>query len=157
VKKTILIGLGNPVLGDDGVGWRVVELVRERVEARGIETDCLAGGGLSVMERMVDFEVAVVVDAITTGQYPTGSVRTFELSELDNPFAGHLGSTHETNLLMALELGRSLKAVLPDKVLVVAIETPYVLDLSEELTPEITHSLSVAGNAVLAALVLVQD
>lgn len=151
-KRTILIGLGNPVLGDDGVGWRVAELAKPRLEGQNIDVDCLAGGGLSVMERLVDYDAAVVVDAITTGSYPSGSIRTFILDDLDNPFAGHLGSAHETNLLMALELGRSLNAHLPEQVWVVAIETPHVYDLSEELTPEITAVLPAAIDAVLAAI-----
>jgi hydrogenase maturation protease len=156
-KRTIVIGLGNPVLGDDGVGWRVAELISTRLEGQTIDVDCLAGGGLSVMERLVGYDAAVLVDAITTGTYPTGSIRTLKLAELENPFAGHLGSAHETNLLMALELGRLLNTHLPEIVWVVAVETPHVYELSEELSPEITDVLPAAVESVLTTLKTIQE
>jgi hydrogenase maturation protease len=160
VNKVIVIGLGNPVLGDDGVGWRVAELVRAwvdppdsgRVEGTGIDVDCLAGGGLSVMERLVGYDQAVMVDAINLGSAPVGSVQVVRLVDLPNPFAGHLGSAHETHLRMALELGRSLGAHLPEQVMVVAIESPYVYDFSEELTPLIEAAVPEAVEAVLKLL-----
>ena len=114
--KTIIIGLGNPILGDDGVGWRVVEALKERVEAQGVETDMLASGGIGLMERLVGYERAIIVDAIATGSFPTGSVRVFPLEALENSFAGHLGSAHESNLQTALQVGRDLGASLPDQV-----------------------------------------
>ena len=132
--KVIVIGLGNPVLGDDGVGWRVAELVKEQVNDQAIEVDFLAGGGLSVMERLVDYDTAVIIDAINMGDVPVGTVRVLKLTDLPNPFAGHLGSAHETSLFTAMQLGRSLGARLPEQVMIVAIESPYVYDFSEELT-----------------------
>ena len=51
--KTLMIGLGNPILGDDGVGWRVAEEVtRKTNRPADIEVDCVALGGLSLMERL---------------------------------------------------------------------------------------------------------
>jgi len=66
------------------------------------------------------------------------------LADLPNPFAGHFGSAHETSLITAMQLGRSLKVHLPERVMIVAIESPYVYDFSEELTPDIEAVLSEA-------------
>lgn len=82
--KTIIIGLGNPILGDDSVGWRVAELVRQFIERSGsphpdLEVDCLALGGISLMERMVGYDRAIIIDALTTQQKPVGVFSIFLL------------------------------------------------------------------------------
>ena len=149
--KTIVIGLGNPILGDDGAGWKVVEMLQNDLP-EDIEVDFLAGGGLSVMERLVGFDRAVIVDAMNTGRSPKGSITVFSLKDLPNPFLGHLGSAHETNLLTALEVGQSLGAHLPDQVTVVGIESPDVYDFAEYLSPEIGAAIPGAVKTVLEIL-----
>ncbi len=152
LPKTLLVGLGNPILGDDGVGWQVAERLSAGPLPPGVEVDRLASGGIGLMERLVGYRRAVVIDAIATGRFPIGSVHTFALEELQNPDAGHLGSPHETNLRTALELGRGLGAILPEQVLVVAIESPYVFDFSEELSPPVAASVEPAARLVLDLL-----
>ena len=125
--KTIVIGLGNPILGDDGAGWKVVDVLRTGLP-EGIEIDFLAGGGLSVMERLVGYDRAIIVDTLIPAQAPKEVFQIFSLESLPNPFLGHLGSAHETNLMTALAVGRSLGAYLPDRVTVVGIESPDVYD-----------------------------
>ena len=147
--KTIIIGLGNPILGDDGVGWRVVEELEGHTLAMGVETDQMASGGIGLMERLVGYERAIIVDAIATGSFPTGSVRIFPLEALENSFAGHLGSPHESNLQTALQVGRDLGASLPDQITIVAIESPYVYDFSNELSPDVAQAIPTAVQAVI--------
>ncbi len=77
-EKTLVIGLGNPILGDDGVGWVVAREVENRLRKsdnksdNNLEVDCLSLGGLSLMERMVGFQHVVLVDSLNTGQHPQG-------------------------------------------------------------------------------------
>ncbi len=113
----------------------------------------LAGGGLSLMERLVGYDRAILVDAIQGGKAP-GSVQVFPLEALENPSAGHLGSTHETNLLTALEIGRTLGAHLPPAgaVMVVAVEAQPVFEFSEELSPEVAKAVPEAVENVMNLL-----
>ena len=76
--KTLVVGLGNPVLTDDGVGWHVLERVRERLAGRAdIVFEPVCRGGLSLMETMVGYDRAVIVDAILTGA-PPGTIMRLE-------------------------------------------------------------------------------
>jgi hydrogenase maturation protease len=163
--KTLILGLGNPLLGDDGVGWKVAEAVKQQIadgrlawplgvaeRLSAIEVDCHSGGGLSLMERLVGYAEAIVIDAIHLGLQPTGAVACFSLEALPNPAAGHLGSAHETNLPTALQLGRALGAHLPRRVTIVAIESPNVYDFSECLTPPVAEAVPVAARRVLEIL-----
>lgn len=140
--KTLVVGLGNPILGDDGVGWRVAEQVerllpsffqRTELETE-VDVNCAALGGLSLMERLIGYQRAILIDSIGTGQHPIGTAYHFRLDDLYDPTAGHTTAAHDVSLVMALKIGRSLGAQLPDQIDVVAIESPYVYDFSEELT-----------------------
>jgi len=148
--KTLILGLGNPLLGDDGVGWRVAEAVRPQVTNPEVEVDCLAGGGLSLMERLIGYDRAILVDAMTTGRAPQGTVSCFDLEQLPDPTASHLTSVHETSLKTALRLGASLELALPQKVLVVAIESQQVYDFSEELSPPVMAAVPKAVQCIVA-------
>jgi len=151
---TLVIGLGNPILGDDGVGWRVVEDLRSRLGDRGaeVETDCASLGGLSLMERMLGYRRVILVDSMETGQVAVGGVRAFPLEALPDPSLGHSASAHDTSLLTALQAARAMGAEVPARVDVVAVEALPTYDFSEELSPPVAGAVPVATQAVLDLL-----
>jgi hydrogenase maturation protease len=163
--KTIVVGLGNPILGDDGIGWKVAEEVGRMIKAdaslhfsashpggsgEDIEVDRLSIGGLGLMERLVGYDYAILVDALAL-DYPPGSVHTFSLDELPSR-AGHAASAHDTSLQNALRLGRSMGAHLPDRVTVVGVTAQPVFDFGEELSPLVRASVGAAARTVLDLL-----
>ena len=160
--KTLVVGLGNPILGDDGVGWKVAEEVeksllpspigREDGGEGTVEVDCAALGGLSLMERLLGYERVVLVDSMETGHGPVGSVRTFPLASLPDPMAGHSASAHDTSLITALKTAESIGADIPKRVDVVAVEAQNVYDFSEELSPPVAAAVPEAVQAVLNIL-----
>ncbi len=151
--KTLIIGLGNPILGDDGVGWKVAEAVKTSIRDQlSVEVDCLSLGGLSLMERMLGYQRVILIDSMETGQSPEGSVKVFSLFALPNPMAGHTASTHDTSLLNALQTARELGADAPERISVVAIEAKNTHDFSEELSPAVSSSVPIAAQKVMKLL-----
>ena len=169
--KTLIVGLGNPILGDDGVGWKVAESVQEHLNTdsryhlpyrpidsktvqhfSAVEVDCLALGGLNLMERLLGYERVILVDSMETGQSPVGSVSVFPLASLQDPMAGHSASTHDTSLITALKTAEVIGADIPRQVDVVAIEAQNVYDFSEELSPPVAEAVPEAVQAVLDLL-----
>ena len=160
---TILIGLGNPIMGDDGVGWRVVQEIKTRlaekplplsqalIESRlAIETLCL--GGLSLMEHLVGYRRAVLVDAVETGQHEPGVLLNFSLDEIPDIYGSHLASAHDTSLQTAVTLGKSLGLPLPEEILVVGIEIQVSYEFSESLSPAVAAAIPGAANSVIDLL-----
>lgn len=145
----LVLGLGNPILGDDGVGWRIVEEVAASLNDPLIETDCLAVGGLSLMERLIGCRDAILVDAICTGSAPPGSLHRLNADGLPPAFAGYTRSIHDTGLPEALELGRSLNADLPRAIEIVAVEILPGIEFSESLTPPAAAAVPHARNTVM--------
>jgi hydrogenase maturation protease len=158
LPATLVVGLGNPILGDDGVGWRVVEALEARltdeVTRRGagdVELECLAVGGLSLMERLVGYDRVVLVDAVLGSDRP-GTVSVGSLAETACRLAGHLDSAHDVPLTEALSAGRALGAHLPDDITVVGVSVRRVDVFDEALSPEVGAALGVAVDDILALL-----
>jgi hydrogenase maturation protease len=148
--KTIIVGLGNPILGDDGVGWRVAEELLNRVVPDGeIQIECASLGGLSLMERLEGYERAILIDCIKTRNGGDGCVRIFPLDALPEADSGHSSSAHDTSLQTAVETGRHMGLELPKTITVVAVEATIVHDFSETLTPIVAIAVPVAIQAVL--------
>jgi len=150
--KTLVIGLGNPLLRDDSVGLRVVQQLRPLLNSYSdIEILEDYWGGLRLMERMVGFDRAIIIDAICTGAEPG----TIHLLSPDDIPTQHSASAHDVNLPTALQLGRISGAHLPDNeaILLVGVEAADIRTFDDErLTPEVEAGISLAVEAVLSAL-----
>ncbi len=150
--NTLILGLGNPILGDDGVGWRVAQELQRALGSTPYEIDCLSLGGLSLMERLVGYDRAILVDAIQTGAQPIGNVAVLPLAELSDPGMGHISAAHDTTLQTALRLGRDLGAHLPQQITIVGVETQAEFELSEQLSAEVQAAVPRAVEIVLSQL-----
>ena len=149
MMKTLVIGLGNPILGDDGVGWKVAEEVKRQLSCDApVDVNCLSLGGISLMEHLIGYDRAILIDAFALEE-PIGSILVLKLSDLPNYSAFHTTSTHDTSLQNAIELGRSMGAQLPEDVTVVGIATKHVYDFSEELSPPVAEAVPLATKFVL--------
>ncbi|HLF01326.1 MAG TPA: hydrogenase maturation protease [Anaerolineales bacterium] len=156
--NTLVIGLGNPILGDDGAGWRVVEKVQQQIDAAssearagavgGVDFDYCTLGGLSLMERLIGYDQAILVDAVVTGGQP-GAVTCIRLDDLPDYSTAHTTAVHDTSLQNALRVGRVMGAHLPETVWVVGIEAKSVYTFSEELTPVVAAAIPPAARSVL--------
>jgi hydrogenase maturation protease len=149
--KTLIIGLGNPLVTDDSVGLRVVEAIRPRLADRaGVEVAEDYWGGLRLMERMIGFDRAIVIDAIQTGATPG----TIHLLTPEGIPTQRSASAHDVNLSTALQFGRQAGAHLPanEHIQLVGIEAEDTLSFGEQCTPSVQAAIPRAVEAVLTAL-----
>jgi len=146
--RTLVLGLGNPILRDDAIGLRVAQAVATLLENRqDIEVGEDYHGGLRLMERMIGFDRAILVDAVISGARP-GTVHQFTPHDLPT---AHTSSSHDVTLPAALAVGYQAGAHLPaiDDVHIVAIEAQEVLTFGEDLTPEVEAAIPRAVDAIL--------
>lgn len=150
--KTVVIGLGNPILSDDGVGWRIAESVRQQMgSASPVDVTCLSTGGISLIEHLIGYERAILIDAFVSDLQP-GLITVARLEDLQNCSAFHITGAHDTSLQNAMKLGRLMGAKLPDEVTVVGISAKYVYDFSEELSPPVQEAIPKASQIVVDLL-----
>jgi hydrogenase maturation protease len=143
---TVVIGVGNPFRGDDGVGHRVVDGLVDRL---GPVRLCWSDGEPSrLIETWAGADLAVVVDAVVTGAAP-GAVLTVEAGVDELPTRSAT-SSHASGIGEAWALGRALGS-LPRRLVIVGVEAAEVAD-STELSDAVAAALPAATSAVLDAI-----
>ena len=100
-----VIGVGNPLRGDDGVGISVLEELRERGVGEELELIDGGTGGISLLHHLNRFRKVLMVDAIFFGG-KCGEIHLFQLSDLKDEAIRI--STHESGILDVLNLSKSL-------------------------------------------------
>ncbi len=151
--KTVVIGLGNPILTDDGVGIYAARML-ERVLPPGSGVDIveLAVGGLGLMEAMIGYDRVILIDAFWSPDGEPGRVLQFDAGHL--PDTLNSASAHDADLPTALRVGRSLGAPLPadDGIQIVAVQARDVLTFGQVPTPPVAAALPLAVSRVLDLL-----
>lgn len=119
-EAVVVIGVGNPDRGDDGVGPEVLARVEARLP-RGARPARLAGDDpAAIMEAWQGAGRAIVVDAMVSGAAP-GTVRRMEAAKAPLPADLELVSTHALGAAAAIELARALGR-LPASLVVYGVE-----------------------------------
>jgi hydrogenase maturation protease len=148
--KSLVLGLGNPILGDDGVGLGVVALVRAQLGPDpAVEIDEACCGGLRLMERLAGYDQAILVDAIHTGEFPAGAVLRLSADDIATQ---HSASVHDVNLATALQLGEMMGLKMPGDIRIIAVEAQNTLDFSEQYSPAVAAAVPQAVAAVIAEM-----
>jgi hydrogenase maturation protease len=152
--KTRIIGLGNTILTDDGVGIYAARELRKRLAAAGLEDSVdiveTETAGFGLMELLTGWERVILIDSIQFDDVEPGTVIQIDPQDLRTSL--RLRSVHEIDLPTVLALGRKLGLPMPEEVKIVAIQTEDALTLGESLTPTVRRGMNEAVNAVLKQL-----
>ncbi|QWR78801.1 hydrogenase maturation protease [Candidatus Magnetomonas plexicatena] len=150
--KTIIIGLGNPILCDDSVGPKAARLIRERLDSdRWAHVSVLEvyAGGIRLLDEISGYDRAIIIDSIVTGEAP-GTV--YKLTPESLSQTRNCGSSHDMTFPMALNMGQMLGMALPSQIHIWAIEAKNVNSFGEELSTEVEGALPGVVNDVLTSL-----
>ncbi len=154
--KTLILGLGNPYLTDDGVGVLVAEEVRLRLpEDAPIDIAEVSVGGLTLMETMIGYDRVILVDAYQRlyDRCP-GKVHRMSLEDLKSISpTQHSASPHDASLVTALETGQRMGLHLPRDITIFAIEVENVMEFSNQPTPSVAAVIPEVTAAVLAEVI----
>src|SRR5512136_1041452 len=149
--KTLVLGLGNPILSDDGVGIRVAHEVSNRLKDPQVTVSETSAAGLSLLDSIVGYDKVIIIDAIQTERGQAGQI--YRMKTEDFSLSKRLSSPHQVNLATALELGKMLGLAVPDKITVFAVEATDITNFSEKCTPEVEKAIPEVVRMVLEDLV----
>jgi len=134
----LIVGMGNPILSDDGVGFHVARRLGGLFPGATVETIPMIG--MDLLDRMAGHDALVVVDAVATGSSPVGTVSRLEL-----PGEGlHATSSHGPDLQILLSLGRSLGLGVPRSIVVYGMEIGTAVPYGRVLTRELRMQFNTA-------------
>lgn len=147
--KRIVVGIGNLLLQDDGVGVHVIRALEQRPLPSDVEL--LDGGtaGCDLLPFLTGAEKIIVVDAVQGGG-PPGAVYRLTPEDCGGPQADGAISLHDLGVLVVLHdlqllEGRSVPVV------IIGIE-PGQIDVGMELTPEVEARIPQVVNLIVREL-----
>jgi hydrogenase maturation protease len=149
--KTTIIGMGNTILCDDGVGIRVARILKDRLAGNpdyDVHETPLAG--MNLIPMLEGFERAIIVDAMETFDPVPGTLH--KLSLKDFAATMHITSPHGTNLYTAVELGRRCGLAMPEAITIYAIEIEDASTFSSSCTPVIEGKINDIADTILSQL-----
>jgi len=158
VSCTLVLGMGNPILSDDGVGLLVAERLRGAPLPDGVEVLQSEVAGLRLLELVRGFTRVIIIDALRSPaevERQPGEIVRYEAKDFKG---GHrYGSAHSIGLDTVLELGHKLGYDMPEEVTVFAIEALDVETFGEELSPPVAAAAERVLGMIVAELAAAAD
>jgi len=157
--RTLIFGLGNPILSDDGVGIRIAQELKSQLSVSGgrlsqtenrkpkTEIDIVEASiaGVSILDEIVGYDRLILIDSIKTEKGKPGDVYKMKLEDLSTESCGnvtsHLSSSHGTDFATTIELGKKLGYKIPEVVDIYAIEVENNTTFSERCTEKVERSI----------------
>ena len=158
--KTLIIGLGNPILTDDGVGVKVAQELENTIDLDAhpeLTITEASAGGLRLMEAMLGYDLVVIIDAyyFKPGQTKPGKIHKMSLDDLRSVTpTQHSTSAHDTSLVTALDAAEEMGYLTPKEYMIYAVEVENILDFSETPTPAVADAIPVVRDMIINDLQL---
>ena len=147
--RVLVLGLGNDILTDDAIGLQVArQLRRDLADCPNVDVRETTEMGLALLDHLVGYGGALIVDAVQTGQHPPGFIHELEPSALSQ-LAGR--TPHFLGVGETLALGRQLGQPMPETVRIFAIEVQDPFTLGEHLSAALQTALPDIAKRVGAA------
>jgi hydrogenase maturation protease len=140
MKPLLILGIGNILLRDEGIGVHVIEAIEARVAAGTLtlsdDVDLYDGGtfGIDLIDIIADRRRVVCIDAVQA-DIPPATVIRFTSDEMARKDAADM-SLHQVGLLETLEMARQLGCA-PKEVILFGV-APKELSPGLEMTPEVS-------------------
>ena len=139
--KTLVLGIGNPILGDDGVGFHVAQQLGKEIKDRNIDIKDTSAGGLNLLELMVGYDKLIVIDAIMTIKEKVGEIYRLKPENIGEP-SPSTPPSHHLNLNTTIEIGKRLFVEqMPKDITVFAVGTQQVARVTEEMTGKVKEAI----------------
>jgi hydrogenase maturation protease len=149
LQDTLILGLGNPMRGDDGVGVRVIQQLVTQGLPEGVEAAEGGTKGLGLVNLMEGWRRVILVDAANMGLTP-GKFARFTRQEARLLGDDQSLSVHVAGLREALLLAEVLE-LLPDEIVIYGVQ-PAKLDWHAGLSPEVEAAVPGLVRSILGEL-----
>jgi hydrogenase maturation protease len=137
-QDTLVLGIGNPLMGDDGVGNRIIELLAEKALPPNVKIEDAGLPGWGLPAWLEGWPSVILVDAVQMGCLP-GSWKRFRPEEVQVELENNALSLHQPDLACGLALAQALE-LLPKNLVLYGVE-PADVNPGQVLSSAVRHSL----------------
>jgi len=142
--KTIVLGIGNLILGDDGVGVHVANELKKCINSPNITVDEAITGGMNLLDLILGYEKAIIIDAVKSKDSKPGEVKRIDISDFTTM---HSCNPHDVSLIEAIEMAKKLgEDKIPKEIIIIGVmmkEIPceFGEDLSEKIAAAVPKAV----------------
>lgn len=134
-NKTIIIGLGNEYISDDGVGIHTIRELKKCTPLNDYKIEELSIGGIELLDHICGYERAIIVDAFITRTKPSGTI--YKFVQLADENGMKLKSSHQIDLPQVLGLARALNIAIPNEIIIYGVEAGDITTFRCKCTSEV--------------------
>jgi len=135
--KTLILGLGNPILTDDAVGIRIAQELKQEISDLDVVETSEAGIGL--LDYIVGYDKLIIIDSIRTEKGKPGELYKLGLEDLNTTV--NLSSSHGIDIATAFKIGEALDYKMPRHVAIYAVGIRDNTTFGEKCTQEVEASI----------------
>jgi hydrogenase maturation protease len=143
--STLVLGIGNPILGDDGVGIEIARRLKEQVP--GITAEETNEAAIALLDLITGYDKLIIIDSIKTGQGKPGELYKLSLEDLGANL--DFASFHGMDIATAFEVGESLGCPMPRSVSIYAVEVKDNSNFAERCSPEVAGRIPLAVKQII--------
>jgi hydrogenase maturation protease len=147
--KTIILGLGNPLFGDDGAGCRVARALRRRVKQEDIDIEEFSGAGLDIPELIQGYDKAIIIDAIQNNGGEIGKIHHLDWYKIASLPAGQ---SHQMDFIRALKMAVEAGQDTLPNISIYAIEAGEINRVKTGCSPAVQAAIPVLVETIIREL-----
>lgn len=137
MAKTLVLGLGNEIIADDAIGILAARELKNRLDET-IDVIESSVAGMALMEIMMDYDQAILIDAIVTGNHQPGTILEMKPEDLGQVIAP---SAHYAGIPEVIALANQMQIHFPNEIVIFAIEVKDALTIGGALSDEVKNTL----------------
>jgi hydrogenase maturation protease len=151
IAPSIVVGLGNDIAGDDGVGIEVARILQQEMADRtDVDVVALPWAGFSLLDTLRGRKRAAIVDCLATGNHPPGTI--VPITESDLAGSVRLNTFHDISYPTVIALGRRMGWEMPATIAIWGIEASSIGTFTEDLSPVVAKATQAVAAQVIEFL-----
>ena len=143
--KTLVLGIGNPIVTDDSAGLKIARRIKESRPELEVAEAC--SGAMGLFDYVIDYDKLIIIDSIKTAEGQPGTLYKMELDDL-KPSLYH-PTSHGLDIASAFKLGEGLGYKMPQSVSIYAVEIKDNTNFGEKCTEEVSERIPFIASEII--------
>ena len=149
--KTIILGVGNLILGDDGVGIHIANEIKKYINDPNVTIDDAITGGMNLLDLILGYDKAIIIDAVKTNDGSEGEVKRIPLGDFSTM---HSCNPHDVSLIEAIEMAKRMgetripREIIVNGVLMKEIPCEFGEKLSNNIATAVPKAVELTLNEI---------